>query len=72
MLHDWEKVKGSPVFKDGFKPMVGHDGEGVNKEKGGKSGEVKEEVKKVGVSEHAQVQMEREAKAAAGIEVAAH
>lgn len=25
MLHDWEKVKQSPVFKDGFRPMKGHD-----------------------------------------------
>lgn len=24
MLHDWEKVKQSPVFKDGFRPMKGH------------------------------------------------
>ena len=26
MLHDWEKVKESPVFKTGFRPMTGHDG----------------------------------------------
>lgn len=26
MLHDWEKVKQSPVFTTGFKPMTGHDG----------------------------------------------
>jgi hypothetical protein len=25
MLHDWEKVKQSPVFKDGFRPMKGHN-----------------------------------------------
>ena len=25
MLHDWEKVQESPVFKRGFKPMDGHD-----------------------------------------------
>ena len=25
MLHDWEKVKQSPVFKVGFKPMAGHN-----------------------------------------------
>ena len=25
MLHDWEKVKESPVFKTGFRPMKGHD-----------------------------------------------
>lgn len=26
MLHDWEQVKKSPVFNQGFKPMTGHDG----------------------------------------------
>lgn len=26
MLHDWEKVKQSPVFRNGFRPMTGHDG----------------------------------------------
>ena len=26
MLHDWQKVKQSPVFTNGFKPMTGHDG----------------------------------------------
>ena len=25
MLHDWEKVKESPVFRTGFRPMTGHD-----------------------------------------------
>jgi hypothetical protein len=25
MLHDWEKVKQSPVFQAGFRPMKGHD-----------------------------------------------
>ena len=25
MLHDWEKVKQSPVFVNGFRPMKGHD-----------------------------------------------
>jgi hypothetical protein len=25
MLHDWEQVKNSPVFQQGFKPMTGHD-----------------------------------------------
>jgi 2-polyprenyl-6-methoxyphenol hydroxylase-like FAD-dependent oxidoreductase len=25
MLHDWEKVRESPVFRSGFKPMDGHD-----------------------------------------------
>ncbi|THC96717.1 hypothetical protein EYZ11_003823 [Aspergillus tanneri] len=27
MLHDWEKVRESPVFKQGFRPMEGHDTE---------------------------------------------
>ena len=26
MLHDWDKVKDSPVFRSGFRPMTGHDG----------------------------------------------
>jgi hypothetical protein len=26
MFHDWNKVKESPVFTRGFKPMEGHDG----------------------------------------------
>lgn len=30
MLHDWEKVKQSPVFTTGFKPMTGHDGAKVH------------------------------------------
>ena len=25
MLHDWERVKQSPVFTTGFRPMKGHD-----------------------------------------------
>lgn len=25
MLHDWEKVQESPVFRNGFRPMEGHD-----------------------------------------------
>lgn len=28
MLHDWEKVKKSPVFTNGFRPMKGHDNYG--------------------------------------------
>ncbi|KAF2827803.1 FAD/NAD(P)-binding domain-containing protein [Ophiobolus disseminans] len=30
MLHDWEKVKQSPVFTKGFRPMKGHDGYETN------------------------------------------
>lgn len=25
MLHDWNKIQESPVFRRGFKPMDGHD-----------------------------------------------
>ncbi|KAL4912425.1 monooxygenase [Aspergillus aurantiobrunneus] len=37
MLHDWEKVQESPVFRQGFKPMDGHDKprEEVNSEQRG-------------------------------------
>jgi 2-polyprenyl-6-methoxyphenol hydroxylase-like FAD-dependent oxidoreductase len=31
MLHDWEKIKESPVFTTGFKPMTGHDGANAHK-----------------------------------------
>jgi len=30
MLHDWEKVKQSPVFTSGFRPMKGHDSYAMN------------------------------------------
>ena len=49
MLHDWQKVLESPVFRNGFKPMTGHNEETDNGEKKG-----------MGVSEHAEVQMMRE------------
>lgn len=49
MLHDWQKVLESPVFRNGFKPMTGHD---EATEDG-----LKEEMD---VSEHAEVQMRRE------------
>lgn len=39
MLHDWEKVKQSPVFTTGFKPMTGHDG--ANTHEGMAPGEAK-------------------------------
>lgn len=32
MLHDWEKVKQSPVFTNGFRPMKGHDAYETNKD----------------------------------------
>jgi hypothetical protein len=32
MLHDWEKVKQSPVFTNGFRPMNGHDGWETNED----------------------------------------
>ena len=66
MLHDWQKVLESPVFRNGFKPMTGHDDAEARKEE-------KEEERR-GVSEHAEVQMKREKEEAAvgKIEVAAH
>lgn len=33
MLHDWEKVKQSPVFNAGFRPMKGHDTWEMNTER---------------------------------------
>ncbi|KPM40015.1 hypothetical protein AK830_g6530 [Neonectria ditissima] len=47
MLHDWKKVESSPVFTRGFKPMEGHDS--------------KPEDKKEEISEHAKVQLGRDA-----------
>ncbi len=66
MLHDWQKVLESPVFRNGFKPMKGHDGDA-------EAGKKEEEENKM-VSEHGKVQMEREREAVAGreIEVAVH
>lgn len=32
MLHDWEKVQESPVFRNGFRPMEGHDKAEVKQE----------------------------------------
>ena len=62
MLHDWQKVLESPVFKNGFKPMKGHDDAEAKKE---------EKEEKV-VSEHGEVQMKREKEAMGKVEVAAH
>ena len=65
MLHDWQKVLESPVFRNGFKPMTGRDDAEATKKE--------EEERGVGVSEHGQVQMKREKEEAAGkLEVAAH
>ena len=65
MLHDWQKVLESPVFRNGFKPMTGHDDAEAKKKE--------EEEMGVGVSEHGQVQMKREKEEAVGkVEVAAH
>jgi len=55
MLHDWEKVKESPVFRNGFRPMKGHDSYQTTSEM---------------VSEHAEAQRKRE-EAEKKIEVAA-
>lgn len=65
MLHDWEKVKQSPVFTNGFKPMTGHDGLGK-----GKGEDQKEMVVVVGLSAHAEAQQVRE-EAERVVEVAA-
>lgn len=35
MLHDWEKVKQSPVFTNGFRPMQGHDTYETNEDHAG-------------------------------------
>ena len=66
MLHDWEKVLKSPVFTRGFKAMTGLAGEEKSEEN------VSEEAV---VSEHAEVQMEREKAEVGGAErteIAAH
>ncbi|KAK3171573.1 hypothetical protein OEA41_003657 [Lepraria neglecta] len=60
MLHDWQKVLESPVFRNGFKPMTGHDDAEAKK--------VEERV----VSEHGEVQMKREEEAVGKIDIAAH
>ncbi|KAL6716877.1 hypothetical protein ACLMJK_004789 [Lecanora helva] len=41
MLHDWQKVLESPVFRNGFKPMKGHDVEEKGEGKGGETAEVR-------------------------------
>ena len=66
MLHDWEKVLKSPVFTRGFKAMTGHDGQEKAEEKVSEKAEV---------TEHAEVQMEREKAEVGGAErteIAAH
>ena len=62
MLHDWQKVLESPVFRNGFKPMTGHD-----------DAEAAKKVEESVVSEHSEVQMKREKEEAMGkIDIAAH
>ena len=64
MLHDWQKVLESPVFRNGFKPMTGQDDAKAKKKE--------EEGSGVGVSEHGRVQMKREKEEAVGkVEVSA-
>jgi len=66
MLHDWEKVKESPVFRAGFKPMSGHDKAAVASD-GAKA------ESQVDVSEHAEAQMKREEEEKrTRVEVASH
>lgn len=45
-LHDWNKIKESPVFKRGFKPMDGHSkaAEAVEKPMDGPNGVLKAEL----------------------------
>ncbi|EFY93698.1 monooxygenase, putative [Metarhizium acridum CQMa 102] len=52
LLHDWKKIQESPVFRRGFKPVDGHNGGVVS------AGAEKE------TSDHARVQMERDAELA--------
>lgn len=54
LLHDWEKVQQSPVFKRGFKPMDGH-----NSAEGERPADAKP------VSEHAKVHATKTETAAA-------
>ena len=63
MLHDWAKVLESPVFRNGFKPMAGHDG--LEAKGSGEKEKEKEKERVVGVSEHAEVHMKREKEAEA-------
>lgn len=67
MLHDWQKVMESPVFRNGFKPMTGHDDAEVEKKE--------EEERGVWMSEHAEVQIKREKEekeAVGNLKIAAH
>lgn len=60
MLHDWEKVKESPVFRTGFRPMTGHN-------------DKEQTAAAAAVSEHAMVQKKREEdEGEKRIEVTAH
>ncbi len=62
MLHGSQKVLESPVIRNGFKPMEGHDEAKKGQETRGER-----------VSEHGEVQMKREREeGSASIEVAAH
>jgi hypothetical protein len=70
MLHDWQKVKQSPVFTNGFKPMTGHDGKEALSEHAQVQLKMEEEARKAkhvadhddkeALSEHAQVQLKME------------
>lgn len=79
VLHDWQKVLESPVFKNGFKPMKGHDGNAEagkkgEQEEGAVDDEAREEEKGM-VSEHGKVQMEGEKEVVVmggNVKVAAH
>ncbi len=46
MLHDWEKIQQSPVFRNGFRPMTGHDGKEVLSEHAMVQRKLEEEMKR--------------------------
>ena len=52
MLHDWEKVKESPVFQNGFKPMTGHDGKEPLTEHAAHQQKLEDEARKMHIAAH--------------------
>jgi 2-polyprenyl-6-methoxyphenol hydroxylase-like FAD-dependent oxidoreductase len=61
MLHDWNKIQASPVFRRGFKPMDGH-GDAAAAAAGTAVDEREREV-----GEHAKIQLLRDAESASGL-----
>ncbi|GAB1317682.1 hypothetical protein MFIFM68171_07892 [Madurella fahalii] len=60
MLHDWKKIQASPVFQRGFKPMDGHGSAAAAPAVAAPEREI---------SEHAKVQLRRDAESAPGLAV---